>query len=674
MRKYSLPRGRLIIAVTLFFVLFGAALIARPSLAQTSAPAITLQPASGPPGALVIAQGRDFVPGAQVNLYLAGISTSVSARTQPQAYGAGFAGPDGRVNVPFFVPLFWPDGSPVQSGAIQVVLATADFASSATATFNVIAIVPTPTSTPTPTFTPMPAPTFTPTPVSRNPFAEVSPASGQGGAQVIVRGGGFPPNTQVAVLLGKFDGQVNASGPQAYASGVTDNAGNYELVFIMPTHWADGKPIDAGMVLVVVTTPDLTQQAAVPFRHLGSPPTATPTPTLTPTPAGPAAVVQPESGGPHTPVTIRGYGFPANTRVNAHLAGVITDLQKSGSESTIYASTVTDGAGNYIMPMVMPADWPDGTPLQSGQLAILIATDDYRTTANATFTYTALQSTPTPSLPASQASWRGHYWSNTELKGAPTFVRIDQRINFDWGYGGPATDFPTDNFSARWTSDQHFARTGRYRFTVEVDDGARLMIGNQVILDEWEDGARRTLTADVILGAGSHPLRVEYYEKSGEAVIKLKWAYMGGEPITPTPTPTPDGLLFDDAPQNNQRRDNNYFCSGFESECNYGNCPKDYRVVWALYCRETDYPYIKTGQYRVTIFGEGSARIGVTDFGHYGSLFALGEYETALPAAFEFCWAGLQSGGTGFETVVQSLGTYAEVDRIRIEHVSDRCR
>ncbi|HXF61630.1 MAG TPA: PA14 domain-containing protein, partial [Caldilineaceae bacterium] len=118
--------------------------------------------------------------------------------------------------------------------------------------------------------------------------------------------------------------------------------------------------------------------------------------------------------------------------------------------------------------------------------------------------------------------WRGEYFANTGLNGPPAFVRNERAVDFNWGRGGPANNFPTDRFSVRWTRSLHLD-AGTYRFHLRIDDGARLYVDNQLIIDEWRNGSVREATSDIYLDYGVHSLRVEYYEDAGEAVVQLWW-------------------------------------------------------------------------------------------------------------------------------------------------------
>jgi hypothetical protein len=118
--------------------------------------------------------------------------------------------------------------------------------------------------------------------------------------------------------------------------------------------------------------------------------------------------------------------------------------------------------------------------------------------------------------------WRGEYWSNQSLSGSPALVRNDPSINFNWGGDAPVTGLPADGFSVRWTRTTEFD-AATYRFHVLVDDGARLWVDDLLILDTWRDGAAREVTADHVMAAGNHHLRVEFYEHVGEARIHVWW-------------------------------------------------------------------------------------------------------------------------------------------------------
>jgi hypothetical protein len=126
--------------------------------------------------------------------------------------------------------------------------------------------------------------------------------------------------------------------------------------------------------------------------------------------------------------------------------------------------------------------------------------------------------------------WRGAYFSNIELAGAPALVRNDATIDFNWGHNAPAAGLPADEFSIRWTSDRTFFEDGLYRFHANVDDGVRLYVDDALVIDAWRDSASREVTADHWVLGGNRNVRVEYYERGGNALIRVWWERLASFP------------------------------------------------------------------------------------------------------------------------------------------------
>lgn len=135
-------------------------------------------------------------------------------------------------------------------------------------------------------------------------------------------------------------------------------------------------------------------------------------------------------------------------------------------------------------------------------------------------------------------NWRGEYFNNTGLDGAPALVRDDAEINFDWGYGSPVPGpLGVDRFSVRWTRSLNLP-PGTYRFRMTVDDGGRLWVNNHLLIDAWRVQAATTYTGEIYLPGGDIQLKMEYFEQDGGAVARLSWAG-GGAPQPPSPPPPP---------------------------------------------------------------------------------------------------------------------------------------
>jgi len=138
--------------------------------------------------------------------------------------------------------------------------------------------------------------------------------------------------------------------------------------------------------------------------------------------------------------------------------------------------------------------------------------------------------------------WRGEYYNNTWLGGSPVVIRNDSNINFDWGYGSPAPGVNVDNFSVRWTRDVYFDTSTTYTFSATVDDGVRVWVDGALIIDKWYPQSRITYTGSIYLTAGTHQVRVEYFEQGGVAVCILNWTGGGA--------PSPQEIIVDDKDAN----------------------------------------------------------------------------------------------------------------------------
>jgi hypothetical protein len=135
-------------------------------------------------------------------------------------------------------------------------------------------------------------------------------------------------------------------------------------------------------------------------------------------------------------------------------------------------------------------------------------------------------------------SWQAAYWNNTTLAGEPSVTRTEAAVNYTWGDGSPVPGIiGADRFSARWTGSLNLP-AGRYRFTVAVDDGARLWVDNQLLIDEWTVQSRQVYQADITLDGSATPVRLDYFENTGEAEVQLTWQQLAAAP-TPAATPAP---------------------------------------------------------------------------------------------------------------------------------------
>jgi hypothetical protein len=201
--------------------------------------------------------------------------------------------------------------------------------------------------------------------------------------------------------------------------------------------------------------------------------------------------------------------YPADPRwANVAEVDVIIQSRRSGAYAFITVGIQAPAATPYPSLTPVPTRVPPTTPPPTATPTRVLPT--------------ATRATATPTRPA-YPDWRGEYFANTMLLGAPVVVRNDPDVNFNWGRGAPAAGIPIDNFSVRWTRQLALPATQPYRFVLRSDDGVRLWIDNALIIDEWHTAApTAAYTRDVNLTAGWHTFRIEYYEGSGDATVQFR--------------------------------------------------------------------------------------------------------------------------------------------------------
>ena len=116
------------------------------------------------------------------------------------------------------------------------------------------------------------------------------------------------------------------------------------------------------------------------------------------------------------------------------------------------------------------------------------------------------------------------YFDNINFTGA-TVTRIDPTVDFDWGGGSPDPLIFPEEFSAVWTGQVQAAFTEPYQFITRSDDGVRLYLNGQLIIDNWTDHPpTENYSQPIDLVAGQkYNIRMEWYERLGGATAQLMW-------------------------------------------------------------------------------------------------------------------------------------------------------
>jgi glucose/arabinose dehydrogenase len=131
------------------------------------------------------------------------------------------------------------------------------------------------------------------------------------------------------------------------------------------------------------------------------------------------------------------------------------------------------------------------------------------------------------------------YYDNANFTGA-TVSRVDPTVGLDWGTGAPAPGIGADTFSVRWTGQVQAQFSQTYTFYTQSDDGVRLWVNGQPLVNNWTDHAVTENSGTIALVAGQrYNVTMEFYENGGFAVARLLWS----SPSTPKAV-VPTSQLF----------------------------------------------------------------------------------------------------------------------------------
>jgi len=105
-------------------------------------------------------------------------------------------------------------------------------------------------------------------------------------------------------------------------------------------------------------------------------------------------------------------------------------------------------------------------------------------------------------------------------------ARVDKELDFEWK-DNPHEDLPKDKFSIRWIGKIKIPKAGKYTLSVKADDGARVWIGKmpdlKQIISDWSEYSYAANKKEVYLEEGLHDVKIEYYENSKNATMRLFW-------------------------------------------------------------------------------------------------------------------------------------------------------
>lgn len=145
-------------------------------------------------------------------------------------------------------------------------------------------------------------------------------------------------------------------------------------------------------------------------------------------------------------------------------------------------------------------------------------------------------------LPKLMGGLKGEYFNGINFKSAQ-FVRIDPVVDFFWGNGSPDKSLNSDSFSIKWTGWVNIKEPGVYKFLANSDDGVRLKIDGNNVIDALKINPRFDFEGSANLDSGWHIVVVEFFEAGGGSHMKLEWVTPSGkQEVIPANHLSPDSV------------------------------------------------------------------------------------------------------------------------------------
>ncbi len=216
----------------------------------------------------------------------------------------------------------------------------------------------------------------------------------------------------------------------------------------------------------------------------------------------------------------------------------------SGWQTATFSSPVAIKAGaTYVVSYFAPQGHyagVDGAFASGRRVGPLYAPSDAEAGGNGVFLRAASGGFPTSSYGANNyyvdllfvpetvgTGLTGEYYDNEDLTNLK-LTRLDCQVSFNWRRGSPSPLIGADTFSARWTGQVLAPVSGTYSFSTTSDDGVRLWIDGQQLINNWTRHSLTTNSGKITLAAGRrYDVRLEYFEHTGNASINLSWTAPG---------------------------------------------------------------------------------------------------------------------------------------------------
>jgi uncharacterized protein (DUF1800 family) len=121
------------------------------------------------------------------------------------------------------------------------------------------------------------------------------------------------------------------------------------------------------------------------------------------------------------------------------------------------------------------------------------------------------------------------YQPNVLFAGTPALQRLDAGLNFNWNSGSPGAGVNATYFGARWQGQVQPQFSETYYFDVVADDGFKLWVDGQLIIDSWTYISGDRLGTIALQAGVLYDIQIDFYQAAGGDQMFLNW-YSNSQP------------------------------------------------------------------------------------------------------------------------------------------------
>jgi beta-glucosidase len=128
------------------------------------------------------------------------------------------------------------------------------------------------------------------------------------------------------------------------------------------------------------------------------------------------------------------------------------------------------------------------------------------------------------------------YFKLEDFEAEPVFTRIDEQVNFNFGYNAPESEMEAlddgNKYAIRWSGLLKAPETGTFNLKVQCDGGVRLFVDGKLLFEDMDNKNVKLRTAQVhFIRDHFYDITIEYVSSWGVSEIKFGWDVPGYDPV-----------------------------------------------------------------------------------------------------------------------------------------------